>query len=167
MRRFKVQVFYNFIWIVHITKYQIPLKIQNDAVPLKNRQKASVWKNPLYCVTSLLTRKDDRPVAQRKNISLLTKWHSNRHFLNEVSVGGKKTRRQPWTIRFLFRGEKGLNFLLLVISLNLENISWYRIKNLASILLFIRKWHRDLGYFFVGLTLSFSLSGIALNHRRI
>jgi uncharacterized protein len=38
---------------------------------------------------------------------------------------------------------------------------------MASIILFIRKWHRDLGYFFVGLTLSFSLSGIALNHRRI
>ena len=28
-----------------------------------------------------------------------------------------------------------------------------------------RKWHRDIGYFFVGLILSFSISGIALNHR--
>jgi len=30
----------------------------------------------------------------------------------------------------------------------------------------IRKWHRDLGYFFVGLIISFALSGIAQNHRR-
>ena len=28
-----------------------------------------------------------------------------------------------------------------------------------------RKWHRDIGYLFVGLILSFSISGIALNHR--
>jgi len=31
---------------------------------------------------------------------------------------------------------------------------------------FSRKWHRDIAYFFVGLILSFSISGIALNHRR-
>lgn len=31
---------------------------------------------------------------------------------------------------------------------------------------FFRKWHRDIAYFFVGLILSFSISGIALNHRR-
>ena len=30
---------------------------------------------------------------------------------------------------------------------------------------FLRKWHRDIGYFFVGLIISFSISGIALNHR--
>ena len=30
---------------------------------------------------------------------------------------------------------------------------------------FFRKWHRDIAYFFVGLILSFSISGIALNHR--
>ncbi len=28
-----------------------------------------------------------------------------------------------------------------------------------------RKWHRDTAYFFVGLIISFSISGIALNHR--
>ena len=31
---------------------------------------------------------------------------------------------------------------------------------------FSRNWHRDIAYFFVGLILSFSISGIALNHRR-
>ena len=31
---------------------------------------------------------------------------------------------------------------------------------------FFRKWHRDIAYFYVGLILSFSISGIALNHRR-
>lgn len=31
---------------------------------------------------------------------------------------------------------------------------------------FFRNWHRDIAYFFVGLILSFSISGIALNHRR-
>jgi hypothetical protein len=29
-----------------------------------------------------------------------------------------------------------------------------------------RNWHRDIAYFFVGLIISFSISGIALNHRR-
>lgn len=29
----------------------------------------------------------------------------------------------------------------------------------------IRKWHRDIGYFFVGLIISFAISGIAQNHR--
>lgn len=29
-----------------------------------------------------------------------------------------------------------------------------------------RRWHRDIAYFYVGLILSFSISGIALNHRR-
>ena len=31
---------------------------------------------------------------------------------------------------------------------------------------FSRNWHRDVAYFFVGLIISFSISGIALNHRR-
>ena len=31
---------------------------------------------------------------------------------------------------------------------------------------FFRRWHRDIAYFYVGLILSFSISGIALNHRR-
>ena len=31
---------------------------------------------------------------------------------------------------------------------------------------FFRKWHRDIAYFYVGLILAFSISGIALNHRR-
>ena len=30
---------------------------------------------------------------------------------------------------------------------------------------FFRKWHRDIAYFYVGLILAFSISGIALNHR--
>lgn len=30
----------------------------------------------------------------------------------------------------------------------------------------IRTFHRDLGYFFVGLIIAFSISGIALNHRK-
>ena len=30
-----------------------------------------------------------------------------------------------------------------------------------------RNWHRDLAYLFVGLIISFSISGIALNHRRV
>jgi uncharacterized protein len=29
---------------------------------------------------------------------------------------------------------------------------------------FLRKWHRDIGYFFIGLTVIFSISGIAVNH---
>jgi len=29
-----------------------------------------------------------------------------------------------------------------------------------------RNWHRDIAYFFVGLIISFAISGIALNHRR-
>ena len=29
-----------------------------------------------------------------------------------------------------------------------------------------RVWHRDIAYFFVGLIIAFSISGIALNHRR-
>ncbi len=29
-----------------------------------------------------------------------------------------------------------------------------------------RNWHRDIAYFFVGLIISFSISGITLNHRR-
>ena len=29
----------------------------------------------------------------------------------------------------------------------------------------LRKWHRDLGYFFIGLIISFCISGIAQNHR--
>lgn len=33
-----------------------------------------------------------------------------------------------------------------------------------SIRKFCRDWHRDLGYFFAGLTLLYALSGIALNH---
>jgi len=36
---------------------------------------------------------------------------------------------------------------------------------MSTLYVLIRKWHRDIGYFFVGLTLSFSISGIALNHR--
>lgn len=31
---------------------------------------------------------------------------------------------------------------------------------------FSRNWHRDIAYVFVGLIISFSISGIALNHRR-
>lgn len=31
---------------------------------------------------------------------------------------------------------------------------------------FFRNWHRDIAYVFVGLIISFSISGIALNHRR-
>lgn len=31
----------------------------------------------------------------------------------------------------------------------------------------IRSYHRDIGYFYVGLIISFSISGIALNHRTI
>jgi len=30
----------------------------------------------------------------------------------------------------------------------------------------LRKWHRDLGYFFFGLIISFAMSGISQNHRR-
>ena len=30
----------------------------------------------------------------------------------------------------------------------------------------LRSWHRDLGYFFFGLIISFAISGIAQNHRR-
>ena len=30
---------------------------------------------------------------------------------------------------------------------------------------FFRRWHRDIAYFYVGLIIAFSISGIALNHR--
>jgi hypothetical protein len=29
----------------------------------------------------------------------------------------------------------------------------------------LRKWHRDIAYYFLGMILSFAISGIALNHR--
>ena len=41
-----------------------------------------------------------------------------------------------------------------------------RSKSIMISNLMLRKWHRDLGYFFIGLIISFAISGIAQNHRK-
>jgi len=50
--------------------------------------------------------------------------------------------------------------LLLYLELVLIKMASQKFTTLA------RTWHRDIAYFFVGLIISFSISGITLNHRR-